>query len=133
MEIKPKWIDNILQKQSDLARLGLVLEPFGDQGILVKETPAALGEMDIKHCIESLAEDIEDWDHTLTIESLLQHVFSTFACHSSIRAGRRLQIDEMNALLRDMERLPSTGQCNHGRPTYVSLARKDIESLFGRT
>jgi len=119
-------------RASDLARFGLTVETFGPGAVAVRETPSMLGEVDVRGLITDLAEHIAEWDDSLPLERRLMHVSSTMACHGSIRAGRRLKPEEMNALLREMESVPNSGQCNHGRPTYVELKLTDIERLFGR-
>ena len=119
-------------RAGDLARFGLVIEAFGPGAVAVREMPSMLGETDVKGLIGDLAEHMAEWDDSLPLERRLLHVSSTMACHGSVRAGRRLKPDEMNALLREMESVPNSGQCNHGRPTYVELKLTDIERLFGR-
>jgi len=99
----------------------------------VRETPALLGEINAQGLLRDLAEHMAEWDSALPLERSLMHVAATMACHGSVRAGRRLKPEEMNALLREMEATPNSGQCNHGRPTYVELKLTDIERLFGRT
>jgi DNA mismatch repair protein MutL len=119
----------------ELERLGLVIEPFGASAVLVREVPALLGTCDVKGQLADLAAELaeaESDDETRLQAGRLDHVLSTMACHGSVRAGRRLNPEEMNALLRDMERTPFTGQCNHGRPTYIELKLADIEKLFSR-
>jgi DNA mismatch repair protein MutL len=119
----------------ELERLGLVIEPFGASAVLVREVPALLGTCDVKGLLADLAAELaeaESEDDTRLLAGRLDHVLSTMACHGSVRAGRRLNPEEMNALLRDMERTPFTGQCNHGRPTYIELKLADIEKLFSR-
>ncbi len=120
------------QRAAELARFGLVVEDFGPGAVAVRETPALLGEVDVKGLVHDLAEHMAEWDDSLPLERRLLHVSATMACHGSVRAGRRLKPDEMNALLREMEAVPNAGQCNHGRPTYVELKLTDIERLFGR-
>jgi DNA mismatch repair protein MutL len=115
-----------------LARLGLVVEPFGEAAVLVRETPALLGNPPLARLLDDLAADLARLDAALPLEEALLAVLASMACHGSVRAGRRLTPDEMNALLREMEATAYSGQCIHGRPTYVSLARADIERLFGR-
>jgi DNA mismatch repair protein MutL len=100
--------------------------------VLVRETPALLGTCDAGALLRDLIDDIAELGQTLSLADKLEAVCSTMACHGSVRAGRRLTIPEMNALLREMEATPHSGQCNHGRPTYVALKRSDIETLFGR-
>ncbi len=115
-----------------LAQLGLIVESFGPGTVLVRETPALLGELDAKQLIRDLADELAESDAALSLKERLDHVAATIACHMSVRAGRRLNAEEMNALLREMEATPHTGQCNHGRPTHVELKLADIERLFGR-
>lgn len=122
----------LLSRQADLAQLGLIMEPFGGSAILVREVPALLVNADWKQMIQDLAAEIQEMDTTLSLAEQLNEILGTLACHNSVRAGRQLSIDEMNALLRQMEATPYSGQCNHGRPTYVKLQRQDIEKLFGR-
>ncbi len=116
----------------DLERLGLVLEPFGPGAVLVRETPALLGRIAARGLVADVADALAEDAGAQGVERRLDHVLATMACHNSVRAGRRLTPDEMNALLRDMEATPGSGQCNHGRPTYVELKLADIEKLFGR-
>jgi DNA mismatch repair protein MutL len=120
------------RQASDLARFGLVIEAFGPGAVAVRETPAMLGEVNVRGLLRDLAEHIAEWDDDLPLERRLLHVSATMACYGSVRAGRRLKPEEMNALLREMEDTPNSGQCNHGRPTYVELKLNDIERLFGR-
>ncbi len=122
----------VLSRADELATMGLVIEPFGVGAVCVRETPALLGEMDVQGLLRDLADDLRDTDETLSLSERFEHVCGTMACHGSVRAGRRLNAQEMNALLRQMESTPHSGQCNHGRPTYVELKLADIERLFGR-
>jgi DNA mismatch repair protein MutL len=122
----------LVQRVDELARFGLTIEPFGPGAIAVRETPALLGDVDVKGLLCDLAEHMAEWDDSLPLERRLLHVSGTMACHGSVRAGRRLKPDEMNALLREMEAVPNSGQCNHGRPTYIELKLGDIERLFRR-
>jgi DNA mismatch repair protein MutL len=119
-------------RADELARFGLLIEPFGPGAVAVRETPSILGEADVRGLLRDLAEHMAEWDDSLPLERRLLHVSATMACHGSVRAGRKLKPDEMNALLREMEEVPNSGQCNHGRPTYVELKLTDIERLFGR-
>jgi DNA mismatch repair protein MutL len=119
-------------RADELARFGLSIEPFGPGAVAVRETPSMLGDIDAQGLLRDLAEHMAEWDDELPLERRLLHVSATMACHGSVRAGRRLKPEEMNALLREMEETPNSGQCNHGRPTYVELKLTDIEKLFGR-
>jgi DNA mismatch repair protein MutL len=122
----------IAARAEDLARFGLIIETFGPGAVAVRETPSMLGEVDVRGLLRDLAEHIAEWDDSLPLERRLLHVSATMACYGSVRAGRRLKPEEMNALLREMEAVANSGQCNHGRPTYVELKLTDIERLFGR-
>jgi DNA mismatch repair protein MutL len=128
----PEGARQVLARQSELEALGLLIEGFGPDAVLVRETPALLGTCDAGALLRDLIDDIAELGQTLSLADKLEAVCSTMACHGSVRAGRRLTIPEMNALLREMEATPHSGQCNHGRPTYVALKRSDIETLFGR-
>ena len=119
-------------RQAELAEMGLVLEPFGVGAVVVRETPAVLGEVDIQGLVRDLADELAEMGDHLALKEKVEAVCGTLACHTSVRAGRRLTVEEMNALLRQMEATPHSGQCNHGRPTYVELKLADIERLFGR-
>ncbi len=116
-----------------LERLGLYLERFGPRAIAVRETPGLLGQTDIHGLIQDIADGLAEWDSSAALGDRLDAIIARIACHGSVRSGRRLRLDEMNALLRDMEATPHSGQCIHGRPTYVELKKSDIERLFGRT
>ena len=122
----------LLERADELTELGLVIEAFGDGAVVVREIPALLGETDIQGLVRDLADDLAAFDEGLTLKQRLGDVCATMACHGSVRAGRRLNGAEMNALLREMETTPHSGQCSHGRPTYVELKLADIEKLFGR-
>ncbi len=122
----------IADRADELAELGLEVEAFGPTAILVRATPALLGPCDVKGLITDLADDLSAFGRALSLKERLDGVAATMACHGSVRAGRHLSIAEMNALLREMEVTPHSGQCNHGRPTWVRLAKTDIEKLFGR-
>jgi DNA mismatch repair protein MutL len=132
VELDQPLIDRLVARAEQLAELGLVLEGFGDGAVVIREVPAMLGECDIKGLVTDLADDIAEFDEALSLKERLEDVCSTMACHGSVRAGRRLTIPEMNALMREMEVTPHSGQCNHGRPTFVELKLADIERLFGR-
>jgi DNA mismatch repair protein MutL len=122
----------LAEKAAELAELGLVLEAFGPSAVAVREVPALLGDADVEGLVKDLAAEILGDGDRSALRDRLEAVCSRMACHGSVRAGRRLSADEMNALLREMESTPFSGQCNHGRPTYVELALSDIERLFGR-
>ncbi|MEE2565953.1 DNA mismatch repair endonuclease MutL [Hyphobacterium sp. Y6023] len=122
----------ILDRASELSEMGLVVEAFGTGAVAVREVPALLGKLDVQGLIRDLADDLAEYDDALSLKEKFEDVVGTMACHGSVRAGRRLTGEEMNALLREMEATPHSGQCNHGRPTYVELKLKDIERLFGR-
>jgi DNA mismatch repair protein MutL len=132
VELDEADVERLVARTDELARFGLVIEPFGPGAVAVRETPGMLGEIDAGALLRDLAEHMAEWDEALPLERRLMHVSATMACHGSVRAGRRLKPEEMNALLRDMEQTPNSGQCNHGRPTYVELKLADIERLFGR-
>jgi DNA mismatch repair protein MutL len=132
VELDEADVARLAGRAGELARYGLTVEAFGPGAVAVRETPALLGEIDAGALVRDLAEHLAEWDETLPLERRLMHVASTIACHGSVRAGRRLKPEEMNALLREMEATPNSGQCNHGRPTYVELKLSDIERLFGR-
>ena len=122
----------LAQRATELAEMGLVLEPFGLGAVVVRETPAVLGEVDVQGLVRDLADELAEMGDHLSLKEKIEEVCGTLACHTSVRAGRRLTVEEMNALLRQMEATPHSGQCNHGRPTYVELKLADIERLFGR-
>jgi DNA mismatch repair protein MutL len=132
VEMDPADAERLVARAGELGELGLVIEPFGPGAVLVRETPALLGTCDAQGLLRDLADDLAELDTTLSLKDRLEAVCSTMACHGSVRAGRTLTADEMNALLRQMEATPHSGQCNHGRPTYVELKLADIERLFGR-
>ncbi len=132
IELDEADVERLLAHTEELAQYGVVIESFGPGAVALRETPSLLGEVDGGGLLRDLAEHIGEWDETLPLERRLMHVAATMACHGSVRAGRRLKAQEMNALLREMEVTPNSGQCNHGRPTYVELKLTDIERLFGR-
>ena len=124
--------DRLEARSDELAEFGLELERFGPRAMLVRATPALLGQANPAGLVTDLADELAAFDEALSLRERLDHVASTMACHGSVRAGRVLSVAEMNALLREMEATPHSGQCNHGRPTWVKLAHADIEKLFGR-
>ena len=123
----------LLTVADDLAKFGLTIEAFGGGAIAVRETPAILGEVNARSMILDILDELDDQGESLLVQARVEAILSRVACHGSIRSGRRMRADEMNALLREMEATPHSGQCNHGRPTYVELKLADIERLFGRT
>ena len=125
-------VERIATRAEELADFGLVVEPFGPEAVIVREVPALLGVGEAAGLVRDLAEEIAEHGTGSALRERLEAVCSTMACHGSVRAGRRLNAEEMNALLRQMETTPGSGQCNHGRPTYVELKLADIERLFGR-
>ncbi|WP_296613081.1 DNA mismatch repair endonuclease MutL [Sphingomonas sp.] len=132
IELDEPACDRLEARIEELAELGLDLERFGPRAMLVRSTPALLGQGDVTGLVTDLADELAAFDQALSLKERLDHVASTMACHGSVRAGRVLSVAEMNALLREMEVTPHSGQCNHGRPTWVKLAHFDIEKLFGR-
>ncbi|SDY59414.1 DNA mismatch repair endonuclease MutL [Citreimonas salinaria] len=125
--------DRLLEHAGTLSRMGLGIEPFGEGAVAVQETPALLGNVDAKAMIHDILDELSEMGGTQLVQERIEAILACVACHGSIRSGRRMRPEEMNALLREMEATPHSGQCNHGRPTYVSLALSDIERLFGRT
>jgi DNA mismatch repair protein MutL len=132
VELDPAEVTRVTARAAELAELGLVIEAFGPDAVMVREIPAMLGKLDVKGLMRDLADEIAETGNALSLKERLEEVSGTLACHMSVRAGRRLNAEEMNALLREMEATPHSGQCNHGRPTYVELKLSDIERLFGR-
>ena len=132
VELDPAEAERLIARAEELGELGLVLEPFGAGAVLVRETPALLGDTDIAGLVRDIADDLAENGAALALKERMAEVCATMACHGSVRAGRRLTAVEMNALLRQMEATPHSGQCNHGRPTYVELKLADVERLFGR-
>jgi DNA mismatch repair protein MutL len=132
VELEVAAAERIIARAGELAALGLLVEPFGGGAVVVREVPALLGTVDAQGLVRDLADDLAEMEEALALKDRLNHVCSTMACHGSVRAGRPLNVPEMNALLREMERTPHSGQCGHGRPTYVELKLTDIERLFGR-
>jgi DNA mismatch repair protein MutL len=132
VELDEATVEQLLDRAEELASFGLAIDSFGPGAVAVRETPSLLGKTNAASLLRDLAEHMAEWDEALPLERRLMHVAATMACHGSVRAGRRLKPEEMNALLREMEDTPNSGQCNHGRPTYVELKLSDIEKLFGR-
>ncbi len=132
VELDEATVEKLVARTEELASFGLAIESFGPGAVAVRETPSLLGKTNAGALLRDLAEHMAEWDEALPLERRLMHVAATMACHGSVRAGRRLKPEEMNALLREMEDTPNSGQCNHGRPTYVELKLSDIEKLFGR-
>ncbi len=132
VELAPDAVRALVARSRELAELGLVVEAFGEGTLVVREVPALLERLDIQGLVRDLADELSELGMAVALKERLADVCGTMACHGSVRAGRRLNAEEMNALLREMEATPHSGQCNHGRPTYVSLSRADIERLFGR-
>ena len=133
VELSENEAAQLLEIADDLSRLGLTVEPFGGGAIAVRETPAILGEVNAAAMIRDIVDELADQGDSASVQARIEAILSRVACHGSIRSGRRMQAAEMNALLREMEATPLSGQCNHGRPTYVELKLADIERLFGRT
>ena len=132
VDLDPSEVIRVSARAAELAELGLVIEDFGPDAVVVREVPAILGKLDVKGLVRDLADEIAETGNALSLKERLEEVSGMLACHMSVRAGRRLNAEEMNALLREMEATPHSGQCNHGRPTYVELKLADIEKLFGR-
>ncbi len=132
VELEESAVERLAARAGELAEIGLVLEAFGPGAVVVREVPALLGQADVKGLVRDLADELAELGQEFALKEKLEEVCGTLACHGSVRAGRRLAAEEMNALLRQMEATPHSGQCNHGRPTYVELKLSDIERLFGR-
>jgi len=132
VELGPEAAARVLERAEELAELGLIVEPFGGGSVAVREVPAVLGQADPAALVRDVADELADLGESETLKARIEAILSRMACHGSVRSGRRLTADEMNALLREMEATPHSGQCNHGRPTYVSLTLAQIEKLFGR-
>ncbi|MGI9369556.1 MAG: DNA mismatch repair endonuclease MutL [Ruegeria sp.] len=133
VELSQGDLARLLDIADELSALGLTLEPFGGNAVAVRETPAILGEVDAKAMILDILDELSDQGQSQTLQARIEAILSRVACHRSVRSGRRMRAEEMNALLREMEATPHSGQCNHGRPTYVELKLADIERLFGRS
>jgi DNA mismatch repair protein MutL len=132
VELDPALATRLAARADELAEFGLVLEPFGNGAVIVREVPALVAGLDVRAMVRDLADELAEWGDAPALQERVESVCGTLACHSSVRAGRRLAPAEMDALLRQMEVTPNSGQCNHGRPTFVTLALSDIERLFGR-
>lgn len=132
VELDEGALHRLKEVQQELKDFGLIVEPFGEKAMLIREIPALLGEIDLQSLLRDLGDEIEELGSPLSLKERLAEILATCACHNSVRAGRRLSVEEMNALLRQMEQTAHSGQCNHGRPTYVELKRADMEKLFGR-
>ena len=133
VELSESDMARLMELAEELSRLGLTLEPFGGNAVAVRETPAILGQVDAKAMLTDILDELDDIGDSQSVQGRIEAILSRVACHGSIRSGRLMRGEEMNALLREMEATPHSGQCNHGRPTYVELKLSDIERLFGRT
>ncbi len=132
VELSKEEAERVCERAAELAEMGLEIEPFGNGAVAVRATPALLGQTDVQGLVRDLADDFASFDAGMALKERIEEVMGNMACRGSVRAGRRLNPEEMNALLRQMEATPHSGQCNHGRPTYVELKLSDIERLFGR-
>ncbi len=132
VDLPEEDVNRLLERAEELAGLGLVVDAFGPGAVAVREVPAVIGATDVAGLVRDIADDLAEWDQATRLSDRLDHVAATMACHGSVRAGRRLKLEEMDALLREMEATPGSGQCNHGRPTFIELKLSDIERLFGR-
>lgn len=132
VEMSETAAENILSRKEELEELGLYIDSFGPEAVVVNEIPALLGQGDIKQLVKDIADDIANYSQDITLKEKLEDICGNIACHGSVRSGRVLNLQEMNHLLREMEETPGSGQCNHGRPTYIELELNDIEKLFGR-
>lgn len=133
VDLSPDDAARLLARADDLERMGLRIEPFGAGAIAVRETPAILGEVNAEALVRDILDELSDTGDSGLLQERIEAILSRMACHGSVRSGRVMRAEEMNALLREMEATPHSGQCNHGRPTYVELKLSDIERLFGRT
>lgn len=132
VDLDPVDVERLAAASQLLASGGLVLEPFGDGAVIIREVPSAIGKADIPGIVRDVADELSELGVSTSLDERLNHVLATIACHNSVRSGRKLRPEEMNALLREMEATPNAGQCNHGRPTFIELKLSDIEKLFGR-
>jgi len=133
INLAPTPLEMILENVELLSEIGFIIEPFGEGMIIVREVPALIGDADIKQIIIDLGDDLSSAGLPTSYLAKVDLILGNIACHRSVRSGRSLNENEMNQLLREMERTPNSGQCNHGRPTSISLSLKDIEKLFNRT
>jgi DNA mismatch repair protein MutL len=132
VELDETGAARLAARVGELAEFGLVIEPFGTGAVIVREIPALLPGLDVGGLVRDLADELAEWGDTLALKERIETFCGTLACHTSVRAGRHLSPAEMDAVLRQMEATPNSGQCNHGRPTYIALDLADIERLFGR-
>lgn len=132
VEMSESDTERLMNRSDELLQFGLEIEQFGKTAISVRATPALLGEVNAKQLLQDIIEDVRNLKNATTVQEMIEEMLSTMACHGSIRANRKLSIDDMNAILRDMECTPNSAQCNHGRPTFIQLHKNDIERLFGR-
>lgn len=132
VELGASKAGSLLKRAEEFHKMGLFIEPFGDGAVLVRGTPAILGDVDVRGLVVDIADTLAEWGDAVALKERIKDICATMACHGSVRAGRKLDASEMNALLRQMEAVPYSGQCIHGRPTYIELKLKDIEKLFGR-
>lgn len=132
VDLDPVQVERLAGAADLLAKGGLVLESFGDGAVIIREVPAAIGKADVPGIVRDVADELSELGVSTSLEERINHVLATMACHHSVRSGRKLRPEEMNALLREMEETPNSGQCNHGRPTFIELKLADIEKLFGR-
>ena len=133
VELPYDQIEAVVTEAEQLRNTGLEVEAFGPGAVMIRAVPALLGQTDVKILMRDLAEELVQLGGTTALNDKIGHILATLSCHSSVRSGRRLNADEMNALLRQMEITPAAGQCNHGRPTFITLTLADLEKLFGRT
>ena len=131
VDLDPGDVERLLENAGALGELGLAIEPFGP--VAVSEAPALLAKADLGRLVRDVADTLAEHGSAVSLEKRIDQVLATMACHHSVRAGRRLSGEEMNALLREMEATPGSGQCNHGRPTYIEMKLADVERLFGRS
>jgi len=133
VDMDPSSIATLESLKDELSEAGLKHESFGNGSVIIREVPAALMKANMPALLRAVVDDASELKEVATVAERINHMLATMACHYSVRAGRPMRIEEMNALLREMERTPNAGQCNHGRPTFIALEMKDIERLFGRT